>query len=174
MDRKNVIGILVVLCFTGLSLAACVSAQLQVSYETTTPVSALTSTPQGKIGEMVRGGDVSITVIQVERMTQVGTARLPQPGTVFVAIELIVESQARAGVYINPLFARLQDDASNVHNISFVGKDPFLETRVNLPKGEKVQGWVTFEVPESAKGLILIYQAVGSNPDAGVRIDLGM
>ena len=41
MDRKNVIGILVVLCFTGLSLAACVSAQLQVSYETTTPVSAV-------------------------------------------------------------------------------------------------------------------------------------
>ena len=102
--------------------------------------SRASSTPQGKIGEMVRVGDVGITVIQIERVTQVDTAKPPRPDTVFVAVELMVESQARAGVYVNPLFARLQDDASNVYNIVFVGREPFLETRVNLPMGEKTQG----------------------------------
>lgn len=102
--------------------------------------SRASSTPQGKIGEMVRVGDVGITVIQIERVTQVDTAKPPRPDTVFVAVELMVESQTRAGVYVNPLFARLQDDASNVYNIVFVGREPFLETRVNLPMGEKTQG----------------------------------
>ncbi|WP_423222636.1 DUF4352 domain-containing protein [Candidatus Amarolinea aalborgensis] len=174
MAHKNVIGILGVLYLIGLSLTACVSAQPQISYETTTPVTALARTPQGKIGEIVRVGDVAITVIQIERVTQMGAASLSQSGAVFVEVELMLESQARSGVYVNPLFARLQDDVGNVYNIVFAGREPFLETRVNLPWGERAQGWVTFEVPESAKGLILIYQAVGWDPNASARIDLGL
>ena len=83
----------------------------------------------------------------------------PKQGYAWIAVQLTVISQAR-GVIVDPNYARLFDGLDTRYlPIIQSGKQPVLITSAELPKGQAVTGWLTFEVPAGQKNLRLRYQA---------------
>jgi len=146
----------------------------QLIVVTTTPPGVISEDPQGKIGDQVVADNFSVTVVSVEEFKDYSLSK-PEPRNLFLAVELLVQSNDPIGIDVNPLFARIQDTSGNIYAAVFGGKGPMLETRMGanqLLEEEEVRGWVTFEIPENAKDLMLVYQPVSLTSDVNVRIDL--
>lgn len=126
----------------------------------------------GKVGDTITQGDYIITVVSVETAQEFGDFVKVKEGNIFVATELIVESGAAAGVSVNPLYISVKDAEGFEYTSTILGKEPSLKSQNDLPAGEKMRGWVTFEVPTTATGLILTYQPLGGN--VRIRFDLGL
>ena len=112
----------------------------------------------GKIGEKISAETYNITVINIETTKQYDKAAEPTRFDKLVSVEIVIESQNDYGVNINPQYTRLKDSNFYEYLQTTNGKEPSLKTNVNLLKGEKVRGWITFKVSENSKGLIFIYQ----------------
>lgn len=73
----------------------------------------------------------------------------------------------------NPLYFSLKDNEGFEYNTAIAAPDPSLLSG-SLPKGEKVRGFVAFEVRSTARGFIVTYEPLvlfgGYKP---IRISLG-
>lgn len=120
------------------------------------PTKAPTDKPIGKIGETVIQGDYAITAQTAEvKKTDKGKS---------VSVELIITSNADSGVSVNPLFVSVKDSNGYEYNAAlFDAKQPTLKSQNDLPKGDKVRGWLTFEVPADATGLVMTYKPMLSD-----------
>lgn len=97
----------------------------------------------------------------------------PSPGNIFLLIELVSENVvADATVQIAPGNFRLEDENGNAYTSNLVIATPEIDPI--LRRGEKSQGWITFEVPKDAEGLILQYIKFGALSGASpiFQIDL--
>jgi len=141
----------------------------QATAEQPTPVP---ETAIGKVGETVTQGAYSITVANVETATTYGEFNSAEAGNKFVAVELVIQSGAATGVSVNPFYVSLKDSNGYEYTVSIFGKEPSLKSQNDLPSGEFVRGWVTFEVPDGASGFILTYDPL-SFDNIKIRFDLG-
>ena len=114
----------------------------------------------GKAGEKIIAEDYILTVISVEKTKQISPAINASEGKAFLSVEMIIESKNKTGIDINSSYTRVKDSKDYEYNSSLNGKEPTLKSQTNLPLGEKVRGWVTFEIPEDAKDFTLIYQTL--------------
>jgi hypothetical protein len=145
-----------VLLLMGTMLACNTVSQPQYVVVTTTPISAISEAPDGKIGDQISTNDFNLTVLSVEEASSFENDT-PKEGNKYVTVEIEIESR-RDNYDVNPLYARLQDSNSNVYFLIFGGKDPFLEASYGMSKGAKVSGWITYEVPKMADTFLFIYQ----------------
>lgn len=126
-----------------------------------TVASTLTNTSQrrlSKVGEVVEQGSYALVVNEVEMGQSYNSYIQPKPGNQFIAIDLTIISKADQGVSANGLFAVLKDSEGFQYRPRFSGKDPQLGSENDIPNGDKVRGWLTFEVPETAEGLVFEYR----------------
>jgi len=172
---KSKLPIAVVILLVAGPVIACsaFSSEPQYTYTvvTTTPPGPVFQEPQGKIGDTVTLKRFSITVTDLEEASEYGQYK-PQDGYKFVAVEMTIESRADNGFDINPLYARLQDANGEAYFLTFGGKEPSLEPQFKATEGSKEQGWITFEVPQSAQGFVLVYEVPFSSPVERAVIDL--
>jgi hypothetical protein len=126
----------------------------------------------GKVGETLAQGDYRLTVTKVDSAASFGSFARADVGKKLVAVEVIIESADNDGVSVNPMYASLKDSDGYEYNDTF-GQEPALKSQNDLPRGEKVRGWLTFEVPDEAKGLMFTYQPITFENDVRLRFDLG-
>lgn len=127
----------------------------------------------GRMGETIAQGGYRLTVTKVEEAQAFGDFARAEAGKKLVAVEMLIESGADEGVDINPMFyAKVKDADGYEYSASLAGKEPTLKAQNNLPKGEKVRGWVTFEVPETASGLVLSYKPMTLGDAINLRVSL--
>jgi hypothetical protein len=177
----------VVIAMATMALLACVctstpTATAPAHISTATPGSGPAPAPTetapaavvGEVGETITQGDYSVTVVSMETSSGYGGFAVSKSGDEFLAIEIIVQSGANTGVNISPLDVKVKDADGLQYDAGLLGKEPFLPTQNDLPKGEKVRGWATIEIPIQAKGLILTYEPL-LNLDSNVviRFDFG-
>ena len=127
----------------------------------------------GKVGETLAQGGYLLTVTQVESAENFGDFVNANKGMRLIAVELIVESTANKGVSVNPMYTSIRDADGYEYNGSIFGREPSLKSQNDLPRGEKMRGWVTFEIPEKAKGLMFTYQPITFQNDVRLRVGLG-
>jgi hypothetical protein len=94
-------------------------------------------------------------------------------GKKYVLVELIFESKADRGVYINLNDTSLRDGDNYVYKTSgSLYYEPALPVISDLPKGYKVRGWIGFEVPATAKDFVLVYRRT-SGENVNLQVTLG-
>lgn len=134
---------------------------------------AVPENPIGKVGETVTQGGYSITLANVETATQYSDFITAAAGNKFLSVEIVVQSGAASDVSVNPLYAKIKDSSGYEYTTSLLGKEPALKSQNDLPNGELVRGWITFEVPENASGFIFTYEPLSFTTTVRIRFDLG-
>jgi len=107
----------------------------------------------GKIGEAVKKDGYVITVNGTERVKGLGSSAL--------ALDVTIASDKEKGVDAGSIYAKIKDADGKTYTLAAGGKQPSLEGKSDLPKGQSVRGWISFNVPEGTNGLVLEYQALG-------------
>ena len=139
--------------------------------DTPVPPTAQPQATLGKVGDTVTQGGYSITLANVETATQYGYAQA-NAGNKFVAIEIVIVSGAASGVSANPLYASLKDSQGYAYNTTLMGKDPMLQSQNDMPIGEIMRGWITFEVPQTATGLVFSYEPLSFTGTVRIRFSI--
>ena len=117
-------------------------------------VAALTGTPRTApdlppLGTAAEGGGYTLTALQVEDPTTPGFLYTPVEGRKLVAVEILVGNESGAAVTVNSLFTYLVDTEGYVYPGRLFGRDGQIET-LSIGPGDKLQGWVSFELPDGA------------------------
>jgi hypothetical protein len=123
-----------------------------------TAAPAPTAVPAGMpgVGERVEAGGIALTVTEVD--TWAGSDFIkPDAGKIYLTANVMVENVSRDTAPYNPMYFAVKDADAYEYDASLFGPDPSL-TSGELPKGDKVRGWVAFEVPEKATGFVLSYE----------------
>lgn len=76
-----------------------------------------------------------------------------------LAVEIEVQNNAEASYNIATQRFVLRDSDNTVYEYKIYGKFPALhDGKGYLGQNEKVSGWLTYEIPEIASGLVLEYK----------------
>ena len=78
----------------------------------------------------------------------------PKAGNRFVAVEVLYGNTGTEKVSYSPLDWKLSDSSGFSYDYSYSGKGPELHSG-DLNAGEKARGFITYEVPQAATGLVL-------------------
>lgn len=140
----------------------------------------LPSAPQQdiyKVGDKVQLGKVILTVNKVET-SEGGQYTKPSEGNHWVDLNLTIENTGSTQEYITTLGQMfIVDDQNNQYQVSVTGKR--LENTGSfgldgtIVAGAKRTDWVGFEVPKTAKGLKLHYNA-SFYSNKKILVDLGI
>jgi hypothetical protein len=102
------------------------------------------------LGDKVEMNGYSLKAISVKDPAKPGMFYKAETGKKLVAVEIVVANESGDTLSINPMGASLIDGDGFSYNLELGGVDNQLAV-TNLNKGEKVQGWVAFKIPDTAK-----------------------
>lgn len=130
------------------------------------------------VGARIVARGMALTVEQVIEPAS-SAAYSPAAGNKLVLIQVLIENLAMsAPAPTAPIFFHVVDSQQRNFESTLVAVTP--QVPVLVPRGQRSEGWLTFEVPESAAGLSLLYGSPvyypqGSRiPDENfIRVDLG-
>jgi hypothetical protein len=130
----------------------------------------------GKVGETITLNGYTITVNGVEKSENFDPSSdfgKVKSGDIFVAVDVTVGSNKAKGVTSDALYAALKDNKGFKYDQPFSGyKKPLLPGENDIPAGDKVRGWVTFEVPKTASGFTFEYGQLFESEK--IRVSLGL
>jgi hypothetical protein len=129
----------------------------------------------GKVGDTIALNGFTLTVNDVQKSENFSGDIIDQAksGNTFIAVDLTIGSQKNSGVSANALYATLKDGQGFSYNTGIFGdKQPSLKGTNDIPNGDKVRGWVTFEVPKTASGFTLEYGQLFESEK--IRVSLGV
>jgi hypothetical protein len=125
------------------------------------------------IGQTAEALDYTLTLQEVK--TCDGTRIAPKPGNVRLGVKVAIEGRTEREVPVNPFYARLSDRQRDgyAYAATFGGCEPDLKS-ARVEKGNRISGWITFEIPAKASGLELSYSpyVLGSSEQT-VKFSLG-
>jgi len=129
--------------------------------------------PKNKVGTPVESAGVTLTVLSVQKVKTAGGLNA-KVGYTYVDLEVEISNTGRDDPSpYNPLYFKVRDNQGYEYSTDFVSVEPALKSG-KLAKGEKVKGHVAFEVPETAAGLLVLYEpGVLFGGYRIIRIDLG-
>jgi len=136
-----------------VAVAFCLTLLLSACADPTPPSDAA---GVGKVKDTITQNGYIMTLNSVERNKSLGAGKNAKEGNIYLFLDITITSDKDYGVESNPNFARVRDGQGNIYN-PVAGKTPPLTNSTNLPKGDKARGFVTFEVPEKATGLVYEY-----------------
>lgn len=125
------------------------------------------------MGDTLVGYNYVITVDEIAHATSFTNYYSANQDDTLLALYVIVESQSEMGVEVNPQYWRLYDDQTFSYPEVGAGKDPSLVTNRALIKGEKLQGWITFEIPKDANRFKLAYDIPNISEKVSFIFDVG-
>lgn len=106
--------------------------------------------PLPKLGDVVENYGYSLSAVTVEDPATPGILYSSRQGYKLVAVEIILGNVSGSeALSINPLYAYLVDNNGFVYAAELGGRDDQIDT-AELAIGEKIQGWVSFMIPEDA------------------------
>ena len=111
--------------------------------------------PLGKIGQKLEYKGYAMTVTAVDEAEDFDTTRKARTGYKLVAVEVLIESGG-SNVTISPAHTKLVDGSKRDYTARTTGKEPVLTEQYNIPKGQSVRGWITYEVPKGVRTLIFV------------------
>ncbi len=200
MNKKYLIIImcgLIVICCIGMGVIAMLSddGNKEVTYTLPTAMSIQetlvqeavesnteVSTPEvlpmevssiGMLGERVEKQGIAITVLSATK-TNTAAFTVPSGGNIYLVIDVVIENVSRdEETPYNPLYFSVKDGNSYQYQTTLLAPDPSLSAG-SLIKGDKVRGFVAFEVRNVSTNYIVTYEPLvilgGYEP---IRIDLG-
>lgn len=123
----------------------------------------------GSIGEPVIQQGYNLTVNDVRTGQTDG-------GEPYIAVDVTLTSESDEGVNSNLLYAKLRSDNGYAYSPTFLGVEPALDSMNDIPKGERVRGWITFEVSneEDSSNYTFEYKPLtfsGKSPRLRVKLD---
>jgi hypothetical protein len=121
---------------------------------------ALPQPVKGKIGDTLSQNGYIITVNSAEKSEKYGDYSVAKNGNIFLAADITIQSDKDKDISANIFQVSLKDNQGYKYDIAFSGKSPQLASQNDIPKGDKVRGWVTFEVPKNVKGFTLEYKGL--------------
>jgi len=129
-----------------------------------------------KVGDKIELGNVIITVNSVETSTS-GQYTQPSEGNQWIDLNMTIENTGSKQEFITTLGQMfVLDDKNNQYQVAVTGKRMANAGSVGLDgaivAGAKKTDWVGFEVPKTATGLKLQYNASFFN-NKNVLVDLG-
>lgn len=124
-----------------------------------TPTNALP-----KLGDLVEQFGYSLSAVTVEDPTKPGMLYKSKQGYKLVAVEIVLGNVSGDTLSVNPLNAVLVDTEGYVYTTELASRDGQIDT-IDLSTGEKVKGWIAFEIPENAVPASIKYntQVLSSN-----------
>jgi hypothetical protein len=133
-----------------------------------------TATPEPllELGDTDEVGGYSLTAMSVEDPAKPGRLYDPVEGKKLIAVDVIianVSGDKPAGT--NPLSATLVDTEGFVYDPELGGVDGQLDM-VDLNPGERIRGWIAFEVPEETVAASIRYEISGY-PEILLQTGLG-
>ena len=141
------------------------------------PSSPLLATPHdGKrvyaVGETAEARDYELVLKNVKEC-KVEEYFKAKKGHLKLGVEVSIRGRTDREVPVNPFYAKLTDSDGYSHSSTFGGCTPELQA-VRIKKGDKALGWITFELPKSARGLKFDFAPfiLGTGRQT-VRFDLG-
>jgi hypothetical protein len=124
------------------------------------------------VGDTASAADYQVTLKSV-RECRVESYLRPKAEDLTLGVELVIEGTRDRDVPVSPFHAKLLDAEGNSYAATLAGCRPILPS-VRVAKGEKVEGWVSFELPRAAREPTLSYEPtiIGSPPQP-LRFSLG-
>jgi hypothetical protein len=113
------------------------------------------------LGDTVKGGGYALTVVQLEDPTTPSQFYEPTPGTKLVAVEIIVGNESGEEIGTNPLDATLVDNQGFLHTPELGGRHEGQLELVDLAPGQRVQGWIAFEIPSGRTVASVKFEMIG-------------
>jgi hypothetical protein len=112
------------------------------------------------LGDLVEQDGYSLVAEVLEDPTTPGSLYEPAEGRKLVAVQIVVGNEDAQPFTVNPLSAYLIDAGGYVYTAELGGRAEQLEL-VDLGPGERVRGWVSFEIPEGSLPARIKYQMTG-------------
>lgn len=114
------------------------------------PTDAPAAAPMAKLGETAELAGMSLSAVQVADPATPSIIYQPADGMRLVAVEVIVGNVSAADpVNVNPLNFTLVDADGFTYKAELGGPESQIEL-ADLAVGEKIKGWVGFNVPKAA------------------------
>lgn len=111
-----------------------------------------------KVGDRIKLGDEEyFAVVEVDPAFKGDGVFKPEADKLWVAALVEIEGINPSGASYNPFFFKVRDEQGFEYNFAAFGKEPALKSGNDLKPGQKVKGWMTFEVLKTVKALTLIY-----------------
>lgn len=113
------------------------------------------------MGDRIEAGEYVLTVEGLKE------CRLPfvRDANTIVGVEVRLEGLAEREIPINPFYGRLVDTEQNTYRPTLSGCDPRLKAS-RLGAGDRAHGYINFELPRRASGLVFRYEPAPSGAAA--------
>jgi hypothetical protein len=126
-----------------------------------------------RVGETAQALDYAFTLAET-KVCDRGRIKA-RPGHLRIGARVEIEAHGDREVPVNPFYARVVDAQRDgyAYTATFGGCEPDLKSS-RIGKGERMSGWITFEIPEHARGLELSYSPfIQDRPEQTVTFSLG-
>jgi hypothetical protein len=124
------------------------------------------------VGDTATAADYQLTLVSV-RECKVESYLQPKPENLTLGIQIAIEGTRDRDVPVSPFHAKLEDADGKTYNATLAGCRPILPS-VRVAKGERVEGWVSFELPKGARDPKLHYEpTIIGSPAQPLRFSLG-
>ena len=119
-----------------------------------------------EVGETAVNGAYNLTVVSIAECEGEPAAL---PGHLKLQVEVLIEGTGESHTAVSSAFAKLTDAEGHSYSNGAAGCEPELNA-AQLRKGEIRRGWLSFELPDRADGLVLSYTPRGANPASHVYL----
>lgn len=126
----------------------------------TSPIgSANTNQRESLIGSSFDQGNYELIVNEAEVIDDYNSYEKPDAANHYVSVNVTITSKVNQGFSVNPLNAVLKDSEGYQYRPTFAAiKKPQFMAQEEVTYGDKVRGWITFEIPNTAQGLVFEYR----------------
>lgn len=139
----------------GAPSGALSSPRLDLSPPKPEPRTLRLSAASHAVGERAESRDYFMTLVRVITCDVEPHFR-PAPGRIKVGLEVLIEAKSTREVPANPFLATLRDAEDRDYQADLAGCTPTLRAE-RLALNDQARGFITFEVPADATGLIMTY-----------------
>ncbi len=130
---------------------------------TPTPPAASSTAESANLGSVVQGNGYFVQGTAIEDPTKAGSLYQPEQGKKLVAVELVIGNISGDPIVTNPYNGTLVDTDGFTYRPELGGRDRGQLEMVELDQGQRVKGWISFQVPEAAKLASIKYDVSWGN-----------
>lgn len=173
-----------VLTISLLTLVGCGKNQTSTTQDTATPAAATKASPAAQdqqalqnpskllaIGETVVLGKYKFTVNSVRNAVGDSVSK-PQKGQKYLIVNATVENLGQKKAAISSILLFTLTDSTNKKYKRVITTETKGSLDANLDPGKKLQGEISFEVPQDAKDLLLILRGDVVEPSLQAKVKL--
>jgi hypothetical protein len=128
----------------------------------------------GVVGKRIESAGIALTVVDAYKQETVSEYLKPDPGNVYMVVEVIVENVSRSEeTPYNPFYFTIKDSSGYQYNPTIMAPGTPLKSGT-LQTGDLARGTLAFEIKSTTRGFVLTYKPLvifgGYDP---IRILLG-